>query len=732
MLHEDADQAGLILAADHPDPFGYLGMHPRGDGLVVRSFQPGARSVAVIDAMSGDAVAELARVREDGMFVGDVPRRRPFPYRLRVDFNGAVVEVEDPYRFPPVLGELDVYLLAEGTHVRAYERLGAHPMTLDGVAGVGFAVWAPNARRVSVVGTFNDWDGRRHLMRFRHESGVWEMFVPGVTPGALYKYEIKARNGALLPLKADPVAFYAERPPATASIVYDFGRYSWQDDAWLRSRGGANSPSAPMAIYEVHLGSWKRRPEEGDRFLTYNELAAELVPYVQDMGFTHVEFLPVTEHPFDGSWGYQPTGMFAATSRYGTPDEFRGLIDRFHRAGIGVLLDWVPGHFPDDPHGLGSFDGTYLYEHANPEEGRHVDWNTLVYNFGRNEVANFLMSSAMFWLDRFHIDGLRVDAVAAMLYRDYSRKAGQWIPNKYGGNENLEAIDFLKRMNELVQSNYPGVVTVAEESTAWPRVSRPAGEGGLGFSYKWNLGWMHDTLAYLAQDPVYRRYHHNQLTFSFLYAFSENFTLTLSHDEVVHGKGSLLAKMAGDHWQKFANLRAYYVFMYAHPGKKLLFMGNEFAQEREWTHQSSLDWHLLNDSYHAGVQRLVLDLNRLYRATPALHERDTEPEGFEWIDGSDEAQSVIAFMRRARDPKNYVVVVCHFTPVVRREYRVGVPEGGQYIELINSNSGAYGGSNVGNMGRIQAEPVPWQGRPFSLSLTLPPLGVLVLRPVTHG
>jgi len=729
MLAEDVDGAALIAAADHPDPFSYLGMHTVRDELVVRAFLPGARSVGVVDASSGDVVTQLPRIHEDGVFAGSVPRSRPFIYRLRVDFGGQVVDIEDPYRFPPILGELDVYLLAEGTHHRSFERLGAHRMTLDGVPGVGFAVWAPNARRVSVVGDFNMWDGRRHPMRFRHEGGVWEIFLPGVTPGALYKYEIRARNGELLPLKADPVAFYAEHPPATASIVYDLGRYDWNDEAWMRNRAAANGISSPVSIYEVHLGSWKRRVEQGARFLTYIELANELVGYVQDMGFTHVEFLPITEHPFDGSWGYQPTGMFAATSRYGTPDELRVLIDRFHQAGIGVILDWVPGHFPDDPHGLAFFDGTFLYEYANPAEGRHVDWNTLVYNFGRNEVANFLLSSAVFWLDRFHVDGLRVDAVAAMLYRDYSRKPGQWIPNKYGGNENLEAIDFLKRFNTLVYGQFPGAMTVAEESTAFPMVSRPVDSGGLGFGFKWNLGWMHDTLSYLGRDPVHRRYHHNALTFSFLYAFTENFILTLSHDEVVHGKGSLLAKMAGDRWQKFANLRAYYVFMFAHPGKKLLFMGDEFAQEREWTHQQSLDWHLLNDPFHAGVQRLVLDLNRLYRSTPALYERDSQPEGFEWIDGSDAEQSVISFIRRAANPDDYVIAVCHFTPVIRSEYRVGVPEGGAYVELINSDSGAYGGGNVGNMGRVKAEPVPWQGRPYSLNLVLPPLGVLILRPV---
>jgi 1,4-alpha-glucan branching enzyme len=732
MLSEDVDSAALIAAADHPDPFSFLGMHESGDGVVVRAFLPGARAAEIVDRDSRQRSAPMSRIHEAGVFATQLARRRPFAYRLRVDYGHGFDEYDDPYRFGTLLGEVDVYLMAEGTHHRLYERLGAHCMSLDGVSGVAFAVWAPNARRVSVVGDFNMWDGRRHPMRRRFESGVWELFVPGVGPGVLYKYEIKAANGDVLPLKSDPVAFFAERPPSTASIVYDLGSYDWNDRTWMERRAATDTLPAPVSIYEVHLGSWRRRVEQGGRYLTYTELAQELVPYVQDMGFTHVEFMPVTEHPFDGSWGYQPTGMFAATSRYGTPDEFRGLVDRFHQAGIGVILDWVPGHFPDDPHGLASFDGTHLYEHANPAEGRHIDWGTLIYNYGRNEVANFLMSSGAFWLDRFHIDGLRVDAVASMLYRDYSRQPGQWVPNKFGGRENLEAVDFLRRFNALAYGAYPGIMTIAEESTAWPMVSRPTHVGGLGFGYKWNLGWMHDTLSYLGRDPIHRRYHHNELTFGFLYAFSENFVLTLSHDEVVHGKGSLIAKMAGDRWQKFANLRAYYVYMYASPGKKLLFMGDEFAQEREWTHQQSLDWHLLDDPLHAGVQRLVWDLNRLYRSLPALHQQDCVPQGFEWIDGSDEMNSVLVFMRRAEDPRDYVVIICNFTPQVRREYRIGVPEGGAYAELVNSDSGAYGGSNVGNMGRIQAEPVPWQGRPYSLNLVLPPLSVLILRPVHNA
>ena len=728
-MSASSDSIEAILSADHPDPFSFFGMHRDDDGLLVRTFQPGARAVSVVDRAEGRVVGTLGNLRDSGVFVGKIERERPFAYRLRVTWGDETQEIDDPYAFPPVLGDLDVHLLAEGNHLQAWTRLGAHYMRVGDTIGTAFAVWAPNARAVSVVGDFNGWDGRRHPMRRRHECGVWEIFIPGVEPGARYKYEIKSTAGSPLPLKADPFAFHAERPPQTASVVALPSDYRWGDQDWMAVRARANAPTAPISIYEVQLGSWRRKPEEDNRYLSYSELAERLVPYVQDMGFTHVEFLPVTEYPFDGSWGYQPIGLFAPTSRFGTADEFRWLVDAFHRAGIGVLLDWVPGHFPTDPHGLGLFDGTHLYEHADPRQGRHQDWDTLIYNYGRREVANFLLANAMYWLREFHIDGLRVDAVASMLYLDYSRGAGEWIPNRYGGRENLDAVQFLRRLNDLVHERAPGTVTIAEESTAWPMVSRPTVQGGLGFSYKWNMGWMHDTLEYMAHDPVHRPYHHNQLSFGLLYAFSENFILPLSHDEVVHGKGALVEKMPGDEWQKFANLRAYYVFMFGHPGKKLLFMGDEFAQRREWNHDASLDWHLLEQPPHDGVRRLVQDLNRLYRDTPALYEGDHHEKGFMWIDASDKGNSVVSFIRRARNPDDFVVVVCNFTPVVRRGYRVGVPGASGYREVMNSDSRLYGGGDAGNAGYVETEAVAMHGFPSSLQLTLPPLAGLILQPV---
>ncbi|MCZ7658773.1 MAG: 1,4-alpha-glucan branching protein GlgB [Xanthobacteraceae bacterium] len=728
-LERDLD---AVLAAEHGNPFAFFGMHGTADGLVVRTFQPQARAVDVVHRDGGEVVASLANVDDTGLFAGAVPGTRPFPYRLRVADGSATVEIDDPYAFPPVLGDLDVHLLAEGTHREAWTRLGAHCTTLGRTGGVSFAVWAPNARSVSVVGDFNDWDGRRHPMRKRHECGVWELFVPGLGPGVRYKYEIKSSSGVLLPLKADPYAAQAERPPATASVVAPPSAYRWGDEAWMEARGRANAATAPMTTYEVHLGSWRRKPEEGQRFLTYREMAEILVPYVRDLGFTHVELMPVSEFPFDGSWGYQPIGLFAPTSRFGTPDEFRALVDAFHRAGIGVIVDWVPGHFPTDAHGLALFDGTHLYEHADPRQGFHQDWNTLIYNYGRREVASFLINSALCWLKDFHIDGLRVDAVASMLYLDYSRKEGEWIPNRYGGRENLDAIEFLRRLNEVVEVEAPGAVTVAEESTAWPGVSRPVHQGGLGFGYKWNMGWMHDTLDYVARDPVYRPHHHGQLSFGLLYAFSENFVLPLSHDEVVHGKGSLIGKMPGDSWQKFANLRAYYTFMFGHPGKKLLFMGAEIAQWAEWNHDRSLDWHLLGEPPHQGVQRLVRDLNRLYRERPALNEGDHHEKGFLWIEANDWQQSVVSFLRRARNPEDFVVVAVNFTPVVRHDYRLGVPAAPGYREIMNSDSELYGGSNVGNAGYVPAEDVPAHGFPSSIRLTLPPLAGLILSPAQPG
>ncbi|MGH7369298.1 MAG: 1,4-alpha-glucan branching protein GlgB, partial [Candidatus Methylomirabilaceae bacterium] len=649
------------------------------------------------------------------------------------DEGGQIVEIEDPYRFPPTLTDYDLYLMGEGTHQKSYLKLGAHVTKLDGVPGVIFAVWAPNARRVSVVGDFNGWDGRRHPMRNHPGNGIWEIFIPQLGVGALYKFEVKARSGEELALKADPFAFAFEMTPRTASIVCDLDAYRWGDHAWMEARARANLLERPLAIYEVHLGSWMRVSEEGHRFLTYRELAHRLADYVAEMGYTHVELLPVTEHPFYGSWGYQTIGYFAPTRRYGTPADFMFLIDHLHQRGIGVILDWVPAHFPRDPYGLAYFDGTHLYEHQDSQKGEHRDWGTLIFNYGRREVANFLLSNALFWLERYHVDGLRVDAVASMLYLDYSRKPGEWIPNVRGGNENLEAIDLLKRFNELVYDRHPGVVTIAEESTAWPMVSRPTYVGGLGFGLKWNMGWMHDMLSYMALDPIYRSYHHNSLTFSLLYALNENFILPLSHDEVVYGKGSLLERMPGDVWQRFANLRCLYGFMYGHPGKKLLFMGGEFGQWREWDHEQSLDWHLLREDHlHAGLQRLVADLNRLYRSEPALFELDFDPAGFEWLDCHDWQQSVVSFVRRAKNPQDLVVVVSNFTSVPRHGYRMRVPFGGFYRELLNTDAEIYGGSNVGNYGGVVAEPIPDHGLTFSLALTLPPLATVVLKPSGGG
>jgi 1,4-alpha-glucan branching enzyme len=719
-----------IVAARHGDPFSFLGMHEEaGEGLVVRAFLPEARAVHVINAKDGKVLAELSRIKKTDVFAGPVaPSGPPFHYRLRVTTAGGEEDIDDPYRFPPILGEMDVYLIAEGKHLRLDEKLGSRLMTMEGVSGAGFAVWAPNALRVSVLGDFNGWDGRRHPMRFRAECGVWEIFVPGLGADTLYKYEIASQDGKLMALKVDPFAFFCEQAPGTAALVYDLSRYRWDDSAWMKKRGAAMARDEPISVYEVHLGSWRRSVEEGRRYLTYSELADTLIPYVKDLGFTHIEVMPISEHPFDGSWGYQPLGLFAPTSRFGRPDEFRNFVDRCHQAGIGLINDWVPGHFPTDPQGLGWFDGTALYEHADPRKGRHMDWGTLIYNYGRLEVADFLLNNAQFWLEEYHLDGLRVDAVASMLYLDYSRQAGEWLPNEHGGNENLEAIAFLRRVNEHLYGQFPDVATIAEESTSWPMVSRPVYLGGLGFGYKWNMGWMHDTLSYLSKEPVFRKYHHNQLVFALSYAFAENFVLPLSHDEVVHGKGSLLGKMPGDRWQKFANLRACYAFMFTHPGKKLLFMGCEFGQEKEWNHDTSLDWHLLGDPLHAGVQQLIRDLNRLYRGVTALHQLDCEPAGFEWIDCTDWEKSVISFLRRGSVPDDVAVVVCNFTPVIREGYRIGVPRGGLYLESLNTDAAVYGGSNVGNAGAVMADDTPCHGRPFSLTLTLPPLGTVVFVP----
>ncbi|CAM4119834.1 1,4-alpha-glucan branching protein GlgB [Palleronia rufa] len=715
-----------ILRGQQGDPFRWLGMHRQdGKGIVLNAFLPDAAEVEVID-QKGKSAGPLERIHPEGFFHRAWPRRKsPFGYRLRCrNAAGHSWEFADPYAFGPVMGEMDEYLLAEGRHEELYRRLGAHPIDYGGVRGTAFAVWAPNARRVSVVGHFNAWDGRRHAMRRRGASGVWEIFLPGIGPGDLYKYEIVGAYGAVQPLKADPVGFAAEVPPQTASIVAGLPRHEWTDDGWMRARS-ADQRAEPVSIYEVHLGSW-RRGLEGET-LSYADLAQQLIDYVTDMRFTHVEFLPVTEHPFSGSWGYQPVGMFAPTARFGIPEDFARLVDRLHGAGIGVIVDWVPAHFPSDAHGLGQFDGTALYEHADPRQGFHKDWNTLIYNFGRREVANFLRASATYWLKEYHVDALRVDAVASMLYLDYSRNEGEWIPNRYGGRENLDAIEFLKGANAAAHHYAPGSLTIAEESTAWPGVSRPVEDGGLGFDFKWNMGWMHDTLSYMAHEPVHRTYHHGEMTFGLHYAFSENFVLPLSHDEVVHGKGSLLTKMPGDRWQQFANLRAYFGFMWGHPGKKLLFMGGEFGQEREWNHDRSLDWHLCQDPMHDGLRRLVRDLNGLYRTERALHRQDCTPEGFRWIEGGDTENNVFSFLRLSDDGAPPVVVVSNMASVFREGYRIGVPQGGPWREALTSDAAEYGGTGTRN-GDLNASDDGLHGQPASLSLTLPPLATLFLTP----
>ncbi|HEX2018095.1 MAG TPA: 1,4-alpha-glucan branching protein GlgB [Aurantimonas sp.] len=722
--HRMAPEAAAAIAnGQHGDPFAVLGPHTVDGGLIVRVFRPGAESATVVDA-AGKTLAELDAGGHEGLFSGFLPGRTGADaYRLRFTHGTDSWEEEDTYRFGTLLGEQDVYFLAEGNHYRLYERLGAHPATMDGVEGTAFAVWAPNARRVSVVGNFNSWDGRRHVMRQRHETGMWELFVPGIGRGEVYKYELVGSDGNVLPLKADPVGFRQELAPSTASVVDGLVQHDWQDADFQSHAADWQDREKAISIYEVHLGSWRRGDDNA--FLDYDALARELVPYVKDMGFTHVELLPVSEHPFYGSWGYQPIGLFAPTARYGTPEGFARLVDAFHQAGIGVLLDWVPGHFPTDIHGLAQFDGTALYEHPDPKRGFHKDWNTLIYDYGRREVQNYLVANGLYWLDQFHIDGLRVDAVASMLYLDYSREHGEWEPNIHGGRENLEAMAFLKDTNERVGEYYPKATTHAEESTAFPDVSKPTFAGGLGFHFKWNMGWMHDTLHYMQEDPINRRYHHHHMTFGMVYAYSENFVLPLSHDEVVYGKGSLLGKMPGDQWQKFANLRAYFGFMWAHPGKKLLFMGGEFGQAGEWNHDRSLDWHLLDQSEHKGVQRLVRDLNTMYREIPALHELDCDPAGFEWVDTANVEQSVIAFLRKDRQGRN-VLIVSNFTPVPRHDYAIGVPEGGKWVERLNTDAEIYGGSNVGNLGGKEASEHSVHGRPYAISLTLPPLATIVM------
>ncbi|MDJ1015477.1 MAG: 1,4-alpha-glucan branching protein GlgB [Paracoccaceae bacterium] len=718
-----ASDARRISLGNHDDPFFVLGPRGSGKSRHVTAFDPGASEAWALvsdDAHTLDPVAEAS-----GVFSGPVPGDAP--YRLRFsDASGRAWELEDPYRFGPVAGEIDEYLLSEGTHERVWKVLGAHPMEHEGSSGTRFAVWAPNARRVSVVGDFNQWDGRRNPMRRRGATGVWEIFLPGLGEGAVYKYEILGIDGATLPLKADPVGFGSQHAPENASVVRDIGGYGWHDGAWMAERGGRHSREAPISIFEVHLGSWRRVFGEGGRSLSYKEMARQLVEYVVEMGFTHIELLPVSEFPFEGSWGYQPVGMFAPTIRFGPPHEFRDLIDAAHQQGVGVILDWVPGHFPTDAHGLGRFDGTALYEHADPREGFHQDWNTYIYNFGRTEVANYLISNALYWLEEYHIDGLRVDAVASMLYRDYSRKSGEWVPNKDGGRENYEAIEMLKRMNVTTYGKVGGIMTIAEESTAFPGVSKPVDAGGLGFGFKWNMGWMNDTLEYIQKDPIYRRHHHHQMTFGLHYAFSENFILPISHDEVVHGKGSMLSKMPGDAWERFANLRAYYGFMWGHPGKKLLFMGQEFGQLAEWNHNAELDWGALHDHSHAGLRNYVADLNALYRSEPALHRKDCEPAGFQWIEPNAAEESVYAWARWGAEGDRPIAVICNFTPLERSDWTCGLPLAGRWREALNSDAERYGGGNRGNMGHVIAKEQEWRGQPASARVTLPPLSAVML------
>jgi len=718
-----ADLIDMAVHGTLVDPFAFFGPHRTDDGTVIRSFQPGALAVDIRSRQTQKKLGDLSRIHPDGLFSGQVEALEP--YLLHISWPNAEQETEDPYSFGKLLGDVDMYLMSEGSHRNIGDVLGAQIVTVDGIRGVRFAVWAPNARRVSVVGDFNSWDGRRHPMRLRHSAGIWEIFLPRLLPGIRYKYELIGPHGHLLPLKADPVALYAEVPPATASVVADISGFEWHDDEWLGSRAERQGGHAPLSIYELHTGSWLR--PEGEVPM-WRDLADRLIPYVTGLGFTHIELLPVMEHPFLGSWGYQPLGLFAPTSRHGTPEDFAEFIDRCHEAELGVILDWVPGHFPNDAHGLASFDGTHLYEHQDPREGFHQDWDTLIYNYGRREVRAFLIASALHWLRRYHVDGLRVDAVASMLYRDYSREHGQWIPNIYGGRENLEAIQFLQELSLALHDSFPAALLVAEESTAWPGVTKSVAEGGLGFTHKWNMGWMNDTLRYVSHEAVHRSYHHDDMTFGLIYSFSERFILPLSHDEVVHGKRSILGRIPGDDWQKTATLRAYLSFMWTHPGKKLIFMGTEFGQESEWNHDWQLEWHLLDQPLHRQLQSLVHDLNRLYRRQPALHRQDDNPASFQWLVGDDRKQSIFAYLRhgdRATDAS--MLVLCNFTPIPRHDYRVGVPTAGTWHEVLNTDSELYAGTNIGNGGACAAEQVPSHGQEWSLRLTVPPLATLILQ-----
>ena len=726
------EQLKDLVSGIMADPFVMLGAHPvtldTGPALVVRVLLPGAGNVTILGLDPARDI-QMKVVDKEGLFEAVLPGMEGiYPYRLRVDFGtGSISTFYDCYSFLPVLTEYDLFLFNQGNHLDIYEKMGAHPIKHQDVTGVFFAVWAPSAVRVSVLGDFNQWDGRRHQMRSRGSSGVWELFVPHLGSGLLYKFEIRTQDGILL-TKSDPYAFFFEKRPKTAAIVHDLDQFSWSDQEWMQSRADIDTLKRPMAVYEVHLGSWRRRIEEENRWLTYREMADELIPYVREMGFNYIQVLPLAEHPFDGSWGYQITGYYAATSRFGMPDDLMFFVDKCHAAGLGVILDWVPAHFPMDPHALEFFDGTHLYEHADPRQGVHSDWGTLIFNYGRNEVRNFLVGNALFWLDKYHIDGLRVDAVASMLYLDYSRKEGEWIPNRYGGRENLEAIEFIKNLNTKIFERFPGAVTIAEESTSWPGVTRPVHLGGLGFMYKWNMGWMHDMLTFMSKEPVHRRFHMNMLSFALLYAFHENFILPLSHDEVVHGKGSLLSMMPGDDWQKFANLRLLFGYMYGEPGKKTLFMGGEFGQWHEWDHDHSLDWHLLYFEPHKKLQRFVKDLNRIYHAEPAFYELDFDPAGFDWIDFHDSDSTVVSFIRRGKAKDQVLVFAFNFTPVPRINYRIGAPIPGFYREIINSDAERYGGSGFSSGGGATADSIPWHGRPYSLNLDLPPLGMIILKP----
>jgi 1,4-alpha-glucan branching enzyme len=725
------EELEALVHRQHHTPHGILGAHPDSGGVVIRALRPAATEVKVL--LNDGQTVELEQIHAGGVFEGRVDGAElPIHYRLQVDYGpSGSFTIEDPYAFEPTIGELDLHLIGEGRHEELYKKLGAHvrEMRLGShppVRGTAFAVWAPAAQAISVVGDFNSWDGRLHAMRSLGSSGIWELFLPGVEPGARYKYEILGADGELK-LKADPYALETEVPPLTASVVSE-SHYRWEDADWLTRRAEGQPLAEPMSIYEVHVGSWRLNPLEDNRSLTYLELADELSAYVKDLGFTHVELLPVMAHPFSGSWGYQVTGYFAPAPHFGSPDDLRRFVERMHSSGVGVIVDWVPAHFPRDDFALARFDGTALYEHADPRRGAHPDWGTLVFNYGRHEVRNFLIANALFWLREYHVDGIRVDAVASMLYLDYSRREGEWVPNEFGGREDLDAVAFLKQLNEVIYAQEPGIVSAAEESTAWPGVSRPTYLGGLGFGFKWNMGWMHDTLRYFQQDPIYRRYHHHELTFSLMYAFSENFILPLSHDEVVHGKGSLYSKMPGDRWQKFANLRALYAYMWAHPGKKLLFMGGEFAQEAEWSHARSLDWHLLETSGHAGIQSLVRDLNQRYRDEPALWEVDSDPAAFWWLEPNDADSNVVAFARASRNGERVLVFVANLSPVPRPAYRLGLPRSGRWREALNTDSTYYGGSDVGNLGGVQPEPIPWHDQPVSAEVTLPPLAAIWLVP----